>query len=306
MGKRLEQARRAVGKDTDRRLEEIKKLASRIEEIEQSEEEAKKRDELITLLASYTGPDEVVPITEVAEEEIQGIPSGWRSIDRLIPGFLPQQLIVVSGPTGQGKTLFAQNLIKNLTDASHPCALLSYEMSPTEILWRFKEMGDVPMFYIPKTHRQYDMVWLETKVVEAIAKYDVEFVFIDHAHYIVDFGDADNLSAKIGEAVRALKLIARKYDVGIFLLHHTTKTDTFEAPTLADIRDSSFSAQEADYVFMLWRVVEKQGKREIMEEGVKYSNMTKVQVAKNRLTGKLGAVTLMFDNFRLYDLHPEN
>ena len=61
-------------------------------------------------------------------------------------------------------------------------------------------------------------------------------------------------------------------------------------PDLEDLRDSSFIAQEADTVLMLWR----ETKRENGE--VKITNNVNLSVQANRRTGKTGNVKMVYSD----------
>jgi replicative DNA helicase len=66
------------------------------------------------------------------------------------------------------------------------------------------------------------------------------------------------------------------------------KTEMVSQPTLEDLRDSSFIAQEADTVMMLWRQTEK------INGEVVISNNVNLSVQANRRTGKTGNVRMVF------------
>jgi ATP-dependent Clp protease ATP-binding subunit ClpA len=51
------------------------------------------------------------------------------------------------------------------------------------------------------------LTWVEKKIIEGKAKYNSSVVFIDHLHFIVDFGE--NMSIEIGKTMRELKRMAK-------------------------------------------------------------------------------------------------
>ena len=112
-------------------------------------------------------------------------------------------------------------------------------------------------------------------------------MFVDHLHFIVDFGD--NMSVQIGKTMRELKRIAKTWDIVIVLIAHLKKTKVDEQPDLEDLRDSSFIAQEADTVIMLWRQTERQNGQVVI------TNNVNISVQANRRTGKTGNVKMVFD-----------
>ena len=77
------------------------------------------------------------------------------------------------------------------------------------------------------------------------------------------------------------------------------KTKLEETPTIDDLRDSSFVAQESDIVMMLWRNKERDNTNPV---GYRYTNDAVLTVEKNRRTGKLGYVKLSFNNGRFIEI----
>ena len=136
-------------------------------------------------------------------------------------------------------------------------------------------------------------------------KYGVSCVFIDHLHYLARVHEQkqrmENFSIFLGDRVRELRRIATETGVTLFLVAHMAKTEDGARPTLADIRDSSFVAQEADAVFVLWRerlkepmLVDSLGGNGKIEET--FSPWTCLAVEKARRTGKRGQIYLLHEN----------
>src|SRR3990167_7873456 len=64
---------------------------------------------------AYKGEDEVVSFADIAErvkttEEAFKIMTGWENFDKIIQGFRPQQVVVVSALTKSGKTQWCMDL----------------------------------------------------------------------------------------------------------------------------------------------------------------------------------------------------
>jgi replicative DNA helicase len=95
--------------------------------------------------------------------------------------------------------------------------------------------------------------------------------------------------------MRALKTMAKKWNIVIFLIAHLKKTRLDTAPDLEDLRDSSFIAQESDTVIILWREATR-GRGEV----VITDNVT-VSVQANRRTGKTGNVKMVFKDGHFYE-----
>jgi len=220
--------------------------------------------------------------------------SGFNGLDDILGGFLPKQLIVVSAATKSGKTSFCVDLTIRLKE--HNPMWLPFEESAEELIQKFLDRNEQPpLFYTPERMSGNTLLWVEKKVIEAKAKFDSKIIFIDHLHFIVPI-TTERQDLAIGQAMRELKRIARQWNVVIVLIAHLKKTKVETQPDLEDLRDSSFIAQEADTVLMLWRETKRQnGKIEI-------TNNVNVSVQANRRTGKTGNIQMVYINGHFREL----
>lgn len=268
-------------------------------EIEKVDDDLKKNEAVARLeeaMRVYDGEDKLISSLEILEHiknapEEEKIMSGFVGLDNILGGFRRQQLIVLAAPTKNGKTSFCVELTIRM-EKENP-VWLPFEESAEELVRKFHERGEVPpLFYTPKTITGNTLQWIEKKVVEGKVKYNSRLFFIDHLHFIVPF-TSDRLDTRIGMTMRELKTIAKNHNVTIVLVSHLKKTNMSVSPTLEDLRDSSFIAQEADTVMLLWR---KAGKGD--EGEMTITNKTLLSVQANRRTGRTGNVKFIFENGR--------
>lgn len=255
-----------------------------------------------------TIPDRVVSSVELKEElgklePQKGFNSGFDKLDKMTKGFKEGDLVILSGLTGNGKSTFAVALAQQfLTQGAVPL-FFSYEMSSSELLEKF---GDpMPVFYLPRLAKSKSPEWIENKIVEAIKKFDVKVVFIDHLHYLVDeyTTRSKNTSEMLGQMCRDFKQIARRQKVIIFLLCHVRKFTT-EHPHMQDVKDSSGIIQEADTVLIIHRPKKRVGGVN-GEEEYEMSTTSTLYVEKvRRMGGTLGKINYTFEGekFREFDL----
>lgn len=243
-------------------------------------------------LAKYEGEDKIISFAEVAErikngpEELQ-IHTGWTEFDKLIRGFRPQQVVVVSALTKSGKTQWCMDLTSRIKE--HNPVWLPFEESAEELIRKYLERGmEPPHGYTPNLMRGGELRWIEERIAEAVLKYDSKVIFIDQLDFIVPLG-GDNHALRVGEAMRALKNIAKKLNVCIFIICHLVKAKMETTPTLEDLKGSSSIGQEADTVILLWR----EAKREKGQMVV--TNNTIVSIQANRRHGTTGYVTMVYD-----------
>lgn len=272
-------------------------MAEKIEELKQYERE-------LEIMAEYDKPDKVISSEEarqLAEEEAKkpSILTQVPQIDDMLGGFREGQLVVISGPTGHGKTTFCRNLTLWFEDQQVNSLWFSYEEGMGEFLNKFYRF---PQFYTPQELVQGSLEWIEHRILESIAKYDCQVVFIDHLHYLLDMSkmaEAKSLSILIGMMLRELKKIAIKHRVTIFLVSHMKKLTYDRAPEVDDLRDSSFVGQEADIVMFIKRV---------RAEG-QYTNNATLYISKNRRTGNLGVIDRFYldgNEFKTNELNTYN
>lgn len=232
-------------------------------------------------LANYNGPDKIISSHEMMQKIMAEnvldikIDTGYPSLEKHIKGIVPGQLIVVSGQTGSGKTLFLQSLTRNITKQNFRVCWFSYELPPKQFLFCFPQL---PAFYAPEIIKESDLMWLEERTWEAMLKYDIKVVMIDHLHYLVDMAKDQNISWGVGRVLRKLKRLAIEHNIVVFLICHTGKKDRIEKKVELsgdDIRDSSFCTQEPDTVLMIWRTKDELDR---VDEAV-------IKIEKSRLTG---------------------
>lgn len=230
------------------------------------------------------------------------IPTGFSLFDQAMDGgFREGELIVISGPTGQGKTSFCMAMNVNFHKKGVPTLWFSYEMNPWYLKEKFVKMKQTEdlLVYVPTLKSDSpengftyvtELQWINS-LMPHIDKYAIKIVVIDHLHYIVPLvGYMGNFSLLIGKTVRDLKKIAEKKNIIIILVAHTRKVYQDEKLDLSSIRDSSLIAQESDYVFLIERI----------KENDIWTDKARIQLAKNRRTGQMKSMDFLYStNFFL-------
>jgi hypothetical protein len=227
-------------------------------------------------LKEYLGDDKVVTSYELRDKLLAekktphvSVKSNMPGIDHACQGFQDGELIIISGPTKNGKTLLAQTFTVNFSKQKEYAGWFSYEVPARQFLDQFPML---PMFYMPQKNKAADFEWFMTRCLEAYFKYNTRIFFIDHLHYLIDMARVKNPSLDIGVIVRKIKRFAVDNDFIIFLLCHVGK-NTGDDLSHKDLRDSSFIAQESDCCIMVKRTP-KEGQ-----------NRAKARVEFHRRTG---------------------
>ena len=294
---------------------DINKIDEKLNDLKTTKEKLKQQSREYEILGQYKGEDRMILAKELYEEVKSEndnsilIKSKIPQLDKLIGGFVPGQLVVVSAPTGMGKTTFCQTLTTKFLEQDIKSAWFSYEVGVQEFLDKFQE---IPACYMPRQIKQNSVQWIETRIKESVAKYDTKVIFIDHLHYLLEMqkmAQAKSISLLIGMLMRELKRIAIENNIVIFLVSHMKKSvysSEEDVPDINDLRDSSFVGQESDIVLfifrMAWDNLDEETLRQYPRNDEFYSHLSVLKVAKNRRTGSLGGTKLIFENKKFEQL----
>lgn len=209
--------------------------------------------------SGYDGEDKVISSYELEallddDEHMFSVRSKIPALDNLIDGFMPGELVVISGMTKNGKSLLAQTLTKNFVEQNFLSLWFTFELPPKRFMACFPEL---PLIYMPKILKSSNLQWVEDRILESWQKYHTRIVFVDHLHYVVDIARQKNPSLEIGTVIRRLKLMAVRENLIIFMLCHTQKPrKDMSKDDFGDPRDSSFVEQESDAALMVKRFPE--------------------------------------------------
>jgi replicative DNA helicase len=271
----------------------IKRLENEIVSTQKMGEQADSLSRLKEIAKVYRGEDKIISFAEIAdrirnEKEEVKMMSGFKGLDDLLKGFRPQQLIVVSALTGSGKTSFLMDMTSKLKEENP--LWFPFEEGAEELIRKFLERGEEPpKAFTPENMKSNTMEWLESKIVESIAKFDTKIVFIDQLDFIVSM-KGENHSLNVGQTMRDLKGLAKKWNIVIFIICHLTKAKMDTQPTLEDLKGSSSIGQEADSVILIWREAKRENGQVVLTDNVN------VSVQKNRRHGKTGNVKMVYEN----------
>lgn len=279
---------------------EIKKLEADITDISE-------REKMVHAMSIYAGDDEIISSTDYiaamarlrGNSDILKIMSGFPSLDAITEGFWEGNVVVISGPTKEGKTTLCQSFTINMEPQQILSLWFPFDTPGEELILRFT---NPPLMYLPrKNAAEKKLDWIEKKVIEGIAKYGIRAIFIDHLGMLMKVTDnTSNYSTEMSSVMMELKEIAIKWRIVVFLNHHIRKIQADTVPNYQDLKDSSAVASDSDMVLMVWR---KKSKREGI---ITHENKAIVAVQTNRRTGKTGIVQLIHagDHFEEEGVRP--
>src|SRR6516225_1850977 len=260
-------------------------------------------------------------------EDIYGVPSGFRSLDRITYGWQPTDLIILAARPAVGKTAFALNLARSA--ALHPTkptpvAVFSLEMSASQLVQRI--LSAESEIWLEKIARgkleEHEMKQLYAKGIQRLAqapiyiddtpalnifelrakcrrlknKHNVGLIIIDYLQLMSGTGDNrnGNREQEISKISRDLKGLAKELQVPIIALSQLSRDvekrkDGNKMPQLSDLRESGAIEQDADMVMFLYRPEYYEINANEMGESNK--GETHVRIAKHR-NGQLDTIKL--------------
>lgn len=229
-------------------------------------------------LYHYRGEYEVklssdIYLEEMKKPKVPSIDTGIFLLDELIGGVIPGELITISGWTGGGKTTLARTFTKNFHIQNVMSCWFQFEETYNQFLGKFRasNIKELPVFSLPQKLKAHSMEWYEERVHEAVLKYGVKVIFIDHLHRLLDSelrssailrSGSSNISTFVGGNVMEIKAISLRYNIITCMIAHTKKTASAGSKDilgLGSVRDSSFIEQESDTVMYVWRAKQKNG-----------------------------------------------
>jgi replicative DNA helicase len=220
-----------------------------------------------------------------AGEEITGVPSGFRDVDRLTSGFQPGNLVIVAARPSMGKSAFALCIASNLAIRHQlPVALFTLEMSKAEVTQRLMcseakvesqrlrsgklapddwprltaacdRLAKAPI-YVDDTG-SITMMEIRSKARRLKSKEPtLGLIIVDYLQLMTSGSNVESRVQEVSQISRNLKVLARDLDVPILALSQLSRAVEQrhdKRPILSDLRESGSIEQDADLVAFIYR-----------------------------------------------------
>ncbi len=218
------------------------------------------------------------------EEDITGLSTGYRDLDKITAGLHEDELIILAARPGVGKTAFVLNIAQNIgTKTNENIAIFSLEMGAEQLVNRMLcAEGSIDANHL-RTGQLDELEWQNlivamgslskaniyiddtpgVKMAEIRAKCrrlakekgGVGLIVIDYLQLIEGSGQ-ENRQQEVSAISRQLKKLAKELRVPVIALSQLSRgveQRQDKRPVLSDIRESGSIEQDADIVAFLYR-----------------------------------------------------
>ena len=278
--------------------------------------------------------EEIVNLHHATEEnKVRGIPTGFKTLDKILSGFQPSDLIILAARPSMGKTALALSIAQKIAIESQKkkvVGIFSLEMSKEQLVdrlfcsvlgvdsWKlqhgklddkdFENMGEAMDKLNQASIFIDDSVGMSIPQLKAKARrlqmeHGLDMIVLDYLQLMSTGTVAyqGNRVQEISEISRSLKELGRELHIPILALSQLSRAVELrnpKIPQLADLRESGAIEQDADVVLMLYR-------KDYYEENLSEDEVgiTEVFVRKHR-NGPIGKAELRFDKtqMRFFDV----
>ncbi|MBN2416793.1 replicative DNA helicase [bacterium] len=226
--------------------------------------------------------DLVQDIDRTGEDRPAVIKSGISSLDDIIEGFHPSDLVIIGGHTSTGKTSLMINIINQVAvKEGQPVGIFELEMPAVQIGQRILSQHlQIPLSRLRHGNLSEEQSEQLSAGVGQIAESSIQIeetpsVTLDHIRtgarrwkqqqglrllcvdylQLMQFPKAERRDLEIGEVTKGLKSLAKELDITIILLSQLNRESAREgkAPQLVHLRDSGAIEQDADIVVFTHR-----------------------------------------------------
>lgn len=262
------------------------------------------------------------------KDKVKGISTGYKSLDKILSGLQPADLVILAARPSMGKTALALSIAQKVAIESNKkstVGVFSLEMSKEQLVDRmfcsilgvdsaklqsgrlddkdFQNMGSAmdllnkaPIFIDDSVGMS--ITELKAKARRLQMEHGLDLLIIDYLQLMSTGNHAysGNRVQEISEISRSLKALGRELHVPIIALSQLSRAVEMrnpKIPQLSDLRDSGSIEQDADIVLMLYR-------KDYYEENLTEDEVgiTDIFVRKHR-NGPTGTVSLRFEKAQM-------
>lgn len=262
-------------------------------------------------------------------EKYRGVPTGFKSLDNMLSGLQPSDLVILAARPSMGKTALALNIAQNVAKKGFAVGIMSLEMSKEQLVermfcsllavdsWKMRtgQLTDDDFSKIGGIMDEMNSmkIYIDDSIGNSIAELKakarrlkmengLDMLIVDYLQ-LMTAGTASTYQAnrvqEISEISRALKSLARDLSIPILALSQLSRAVEMrpsKVPQLSDLRESGAIEQDADVVLMLYR-------EDYYEEDTDRKGITDIYIRKHR-NGPIGHTEMAFkkEQMRFVDI----
>nr|YP_001293475.1 DNA replication helicase [Rhodomonas salina]ABO70865.1 DNA replication helicase [Rhodomonas salina] len=204
------------------------------------------------------------------ESKYSGIKSGFFDLDEVTQGFQRSDLIIIAGRPSMGKTAFALNIARNVSELQDsPVIIFSLEMSRQQLVYRFLSKESQVMHSKLRTGNINQKEWysvsqainllaslkiylddspnlsltsIRNKVNSLQIQYgNIGMIVLDYLQLLNDPKNKDSRVQELSRLTRGLKMLAKEFDTPFIVLSQLSRSvesRVNKRPLLSDLRES--------------------------------------------------------------------
>lgn len=209
-------------------------------------------------------------------DAVKGTQTKWKEFDEIIGGVRDSELILVTGDTGSGKSMFTTAIALRLMKQGLPTVIGSFEVSPEDTLQRItqqllekdwaKIQSDPDVFnsgieqltmnplYFLNLHGAVEIETLKNILRWGVVRFGIKVIVLDHLHYFLPEAGTERERFSIDRTMRMLKSWTKEWGVNIILVvHPNSKLMVGGRVGLDSLKGSTEIKKEADVIIAIYR-----------------------------------------------------
>ena len=197
-------------------------------------------------------------LTLLGDEELvprSGLHTPFPDLNRLIEGFVPGELIVVGGRTGEGKSALLLQCALVAAELGASPGLFSLEMGRSQIARR-RELQGGGVLWVDDT-AGITISEIYDRAHRAMMMDKLNFILVDYVQLVRPASKGRSRVEEVGELSRGLKQLAQGLKVPVMAAAQLSRADDMgeprRRPRLSDLRESGSLEQDADIVILIHR-----------------------------------------------------
>ncbi len=278
-----------------------------------------KGQKFIPLKDTLTGAWDRIEKLHETKGALRGIPTGFKSLDKMLAGFQNSDLIILAARPSMGKTTLALDFARLVaTNHNIPVGIFSLEMDSTQLVdrmlaaesrvnaWNLRTGqlstdNDFSRLRDGLDRLSRAPIYIDDQSSNTISKmrsfarklkieHGLGLVIVDYLQLMATSKTHDSMVNQVTEISRSLKGLARDLNVPVIALSQLSRNVEQRGgkPRLSDLRDSGSIEQDADVVMFIHR-------EDKYNENSDRQNIAEILIEKHR-NGPVGKIELYFDD----------